>query len=158
VPEVRIRRAVPADLAAVTALGEELQAPHADHYPEIFVRHGMQDHWRKVLEAGDHAVFVAERGSAVIGVALAQLLDETSPNCHPMKLCRLNAIVVSASARGAGAGRALIETVEEFAREHGVKDLRLSVADFNDRAIELYERMGYRVRAHVMGKLIRETD
>jgi ribosomal protein S18 acetylase RimI-like enzyme len=149
---------VAADLPAITALGAELQAPHADRYPEIFVRSGMEDHWRKVLDAHDHAVFVAERGSSVIGVALAQLLDETSPNCHPMKLCRLNAIVVNEHARGTGAGRALIETVEAFARENGVTDIRLSVADFNESAIALYERMGYRIRAHVMGKLIGGSD
>jgi len=158
VPDFRIRRATASDLAAVNALEEELQGPHADHYPEIFVRTGMEEYCRKVLEAEDHAVFVAERDSKVIGVAVAQLMDETSPHCHPMKLCRLNSIVVNASARGSGAGRALIETVEAFARRHGVKDLRLSVADFNDSAIALYERMGYRVRAHVMGKLIGESD
>ena len=156
--DFRIRRAVPGDLAAINALGEELMGPHADHYPEIFLRTGMEEHWREVMGAEDHAVFVAERESRVIGVALAQLLDETSPHLHPMKVCRLNTIVVNEAARGSGAGRALIETVEDFARQHGAKDVRLSVADFNETAISIYERMGYKIRAHVMGKLIGETD
>ena len=156
--EVRIRRAVAADLPALEALGAQLQAPHADRYPEIFVRGGMLPYWQKCLEAGDHAILVAERGGAVIGVALAQLLDETSPNALPMKLCRLNMVVVNEKARGAGVGRLLIEAVEELARQSGARDIRLSVADFNHSAIAVYERMGYKVRAHVMGKLIGETD
>ena len=156
--DFHIRRAVPGDLAAVNALGEELMGPHADHYPEIFVRTGMEEHWREVIEAEDHGVFVAERESRVIGVALAQLLHETSPHLHPMKLCRLNSLVVNEAARGSGAGRALIEAVEAFARQAGARDIRLSVAEFNHGAIALYARMGYTVRLHVMGKLIGETD
>ena len=156
--DVRIRRASPSDLAAVNALFEELQGPHADHYPQIFVRTGTEDYCRAVLGAEDHAVFVAEREAATIGMAIAQLLDETSPHCFPMKLCRLNSIVVTEKARGTGAGRALIGEVEAFARQNGVRDLRLYVAEFNERAIELYERMGFRIRAHAMGKLIGETD
>ena len=133
-------------------------APHADRYPEIFLRTGMEPYWRKCLESADHAVFVAERDSSVIGMVVAQLLDETSPVCHAMKLCRLNTIVVDEGARGAGAGRALIEAVERFARESGAADIRLAVADFNERAISLYERLGYKIRAHNMGKLIGESD
>jgi ribosomal protein S18 acetylase RimI-like enzyme len=158
VADLIVRRANAGDLAAINALGEVLMGPHADRLPEIFLRDGMEPYWRKCLDAEDHAVFVAGRGSAVIGMAVAQLMDETSPVCHAMKLCRLNTIVVDETARGAGAGRALIEAVEAFARASGAADIRLSVADFNEEAIALYRRMGYTIRAHVMGKLIRETD
>ena len=150
--DVRVRRAVAADLPTINALGEELQGPHADRYPEIFVRTGLLPYWEKTLAAEDHAIFVAERDTVVIGLALAQLMDETSPVAHPMKFCRLNVIVVSEKARGAGAGSMLIRAVEEFARAAGVRDIRLSVAAFNDPAIGLYERMGYEIRFHIMGK------
>jgi len=158
VAEVIVRRARETDLGAINRLGEALMGPHADRLPEIFRRDGMEPYWRKCLDAEDHAVFVAERQSSVVGVALAQLMDETSPVCHAMKLCRLNTIVVDETARGAGVGRALIEAVEVYARESGAADIRLSVADFNEAAIAVYRRMGYTIRTHMMGKLIRETD
>jgi ribosomal protein S18 acetylase RimI-like enzyme len=158
VSDVQVRRASAADLRAVSALGEVLMVPHAQRYPEIFKSEGLEPYWTQCLEKPDHAVFVAVLGSSVVGMAVAQLMDETSPVCHAMRLCRLNVIVVDEKARGMGAGRALIETVEAFARANGVTDIRLSVADFNEAAIAVYERMGYRIRAHTMGKLIAETD
>jgi len=128
VSDLRIRRASAADLPAINALGKELMVPHAQHYPAMFRSDGLEPYWRECLEKPDYAVFVAERGSSVIGMAVAQMFDETSP------------------------------AVEEFARQGGARDIRLSVADFNHPAIALYEGLGYGIRTHMMGKLIGRKD
>ena len=41
---------------------------------------------------------------------------------------------------------------EAWAREQGAVDVRLAVADFNRRAMRLYEELGYVARSTVMGK------
>lgn len=156
--DVQVRRAAGSDLPAVEELTRLLQVQHAEHYPELFHRGHMGPYFERILDLPDHAVFVAERSGQVIGVAIAELMDEKSPNCHPMKVCRLNSIVVGEAARGTGAGRSLIEAVEDFARGSHVSDIRLAVADFNESAIGVYEHMGYKTRMHVMGKFIGEKD
>jgi ribosomal protein S18 acetylase RimI-like enzyme len=44
---------------------------------------------------------------------------------------------------GLGIGTALLDHFEAWAREHGIWRLELSVMAHNQRAIELYERLGY---------------
>lgn len=52
-------------------------------------------------------------------------------------------ITVGAAHRGNGVGRAMLETLEVWAREFGVERIQLRVFDTNARARALYERMGY---------------
>ena len=44
---------------------------------------------------------------------------------------------------GRGVGTALLDRFEAWAREHGIWRLELSVMAHNQRAIELYEQLGY---------------
>jgi RimJ/RimL family protein N-acetyltransferase len=52
-------------------------------------------------------------------------------------------ITVGAAHRGIGVGRAMLETLEVWAREFGVERIQLRVFDTNARGRGLYERMGY---------------
>ncbi|MGH2726323.1 MAG: GNAT family N-acetyltransferase, partial [Actinomycetota bacterium] len=52
-------------------------------------------------------------------------------------------ITVGAAHRGIGVGRAMLETLEVWAREYGVERIQLRVFDTNQRARVLYERLGY---------------
>jgi ribosomal protein S18 acetylase RimI-like enzyme len=57
---------------------------------------------------------------------------------------RLYSIAVSARARGAGIGRALLAAVERVAREYGRELMRLEVRKDNKAARALYKQHGYR--------------
>jgi GNAT superfamily N-acetyltransferase len=50
---------------------------------------------------------------------------------------------VSSSAEGHGAGRALVEAAEEWARFEGLELITLNVFANNQRARSVYERLGY---------------
>ncbi len=54
-------------------------------------------------------------------------------------------LTVAAAMRGIGVGRALMVTVEDWAREHGIRKIFLGVFTKNDRARALYDRLGYEV-------------
>jgi ribosomal protein S18 acetylase RimI-like enzyme len=45
-----------------------------------------------------------------------------------------------------------MSAIESWARENGAQDLRLNVWHFNQRAVKLYEELGFEMRAHTMGK------
>ena len=52
-------------------------------------------------------------------------------------------ITIAASARGVGVGRAMLETLETWAREFGVSRIALGVFPNNERALALYRSLGY---------------
>lgn len=59
-------------------------------------------------------------------------------------LARLYSIAVSASARGRGVGRRLVEAAEAAARDNASADLRLEVRRDNTASLALFRQMGYR--------------
>lgn len=44
------------------------------------------------------------------------------------------------------------QAAEAWARQRGAPDIRLNVWAFNQRALALYEELGYEVRSQVLGK------
>jgi ribosomal protein S18 acetylase RimI-like enzyme len=59
---------------------------------------------------------------------------------------RVEVLAVAAAARGAGIGTSLLTAVGEAARAAGAHALLLEVVDTNERALKLYERLGFRRR------------
>jgi ribosomal protein S18 acetylase RimI-like enzyme len=52
--------------------------------------------------------------------------------------------VVSRGVRSQGIGMALMRHVQAWAKEHGIRDIELLVAEFNTSAIAWYETLGFR--------------
>jgi RimJ/RimL family protein N-acetyltransferase len=52
-------------------------------------------------------------------------------------------ITITAPARGIGVGRAMLKTLESWAREFGVTRIALGVFPHNERALTLYRSLGY---------------
>ena len=61
--------------------------------------------------------------------------------------CLVEDVFVEGSARGAGLGRALIETAQERARAHGCTRMELDVNEENAAALALYRSFGFTDRA-----------
>ena len=53
-------------------------------------------------------------------------------------------LVVARESEGKGVGRALLDHVERWARDHGYREVVLDVFAGNQRAIAFFERQGYR--------------
>ena len=96
--------------------------------------------WRKNRRDWDEdgVWLVAE----VDGRIAASLGCERGRRPRERHLCEFG-ITVGRAYRGIGVGRAVIETLEVWAREVGVEKIMLRVFDTNTRARALYERMGY---------------
>ena len=55
----------------------------------------------------------------------------------------VDSLVVAQESEGKGVGRALLDYVERWAREHGYREVVLDVFAGNQRAVAFYERQGY---------------
>jgi RimJ/RimL family protein N-acetyltransferase len=106
------------------------------------------DAWRSVGEERrylralkrypDAAVFVALDGEQVVG-RLSVARDNHPASRHVADV----GLLVAASHRRRGIGRALLEQAVAWARDAGVRKLELHVFPWNEPAIRLYEAFGF---------------
>jgi RimJ/RimL family protein N-acetyltransferase len=139
---VEIRRARPSDAAALVELAEAVGSE-----PEGWLV--TDGSWRSVGEERRYlrtiaryphaAVIVAEDGDRVVG-RLSLARDAHPASAHVADL----GLMVAATHRRRGIGRALLEAAAQWARESGVRKLELHVLPYNAAAIALYEEFGFR--------------
>lgn len=92
--------------------------------------------WRERAAAG--RTFLARRAGQVVGV-VGYCTEEGREDER-----QLVSMWVDPYARGSGAAELLVAAVREAAAAEGARALTLFVADGNDRARRLYQRLGFR--------------
>ena len=138
---IRIRPARPEDAATLVALGTQVGREEGAWLLT-------SDAWRSVSEErrylralkryADAAVFVAEDAGQLVG-RLSLARDPHPASHHVADL----GILVAASHRGRGIGRALLEQAVAWARDAGVSKIELHVFPWNEPALRLYESFGF---------------
>ncbi|AMV44726.1 GNAT family N-acetyltransferase [Paraburkholderia caribensis] len=156
---ISYRRASIEDVFTICELGQILNASHHLARPDIYADAAAEfgrdkPHWLSSLEGEDRAAFLAEIGSKPVGFITIQVVRPISPLLQPMVVGRIGSVAVSEEIRGRGVGSCLIQLAEEWARKQGATDIRLTVWEFNEQAVDLYQELGYEIRAFEMGKRI----
>jgi RimJ/RimL family protein N-acetyltransferase len=152
---IEIRRADATDAEQLVELGRAVGSE-----PEGWLI--AVDGWRSVTDERRYlkairryphaAVYVAEDAGRIVG-RLSLSRDQHPASIHVADL----GLMVAASHRRRGIGRALLETAVMWAREADVTKLELHVFPWNEPAIALYEgfgfeREGYRRRHYRRGR------
>ena len=138
---VVVRPAQPADAAALVQLGAAV-----GREPEGWLIASAS--WRSVADERrylramkrfpDAAVLVADDEGLVVG-RLSIARDQHPASKHVADL----GLMVAASHRRRGIGRALLDAAVAWARDAGVRKLELHVFPHNEPAIRLYEDFGF---------------
>ncbi len=165
-PAIVVRDFHPDDAAAVARALVDSSIHHADLEPERYVvldperlaaryRAGQQ-HPRGVLP-NERASLVAEVDGVVVGI-----LDDhvaTPEGAHrPDRYGFIAELAVAAPARGRGAGAALLQAAEEWARARDCAYAALDYNARNERADRFYrQRMGYRPAGVIVIKDLRRA-
>jgi ribosomal protein S18 acetylase RimI-like enzyme len=133
-PNMHIREATPDDAAALAALCTELGYPSSEQ--QVLGR-------LTRLADRDHSLLVCEyaggRPVGLLDVHVRALLEE-DPYAE---VCTL---VVTEQARGAGAGKALLDEAARWTRERGLLKLWVRVSLWRERTPHFYESLGFRLR------------
>ena len=124
---VRVRAAVPDDLAALVAL--ENRTFDTDR---LSARQ-----WRRHIDNPSVQVLVARSNGHLLGSAVVFFRRSS-------RVARLYSIAIDAAARGRGFGEMLLAAAERAAVRRGSAELRLEVRRDNAAAQRLYEKLGYR--------------
>ena len=152
------REATATDLHALCALGEEVNAVHHAAFPAIFAGPGAADrdaaHWKGSIGRDDATTFVAESQGALIGFVTVGIVSESHSLLQPMRFGRVGSVGITASQRGRGIGRELMQRAQDWVALRGGAEVRLNVWAFNTHALHVYEELGYEVRSLFLVKAL----
>jgi ribosomal protein S18 acetylase RimI-like enzyme len=157
---VSIRRATPADMAAVGRLGALLVRLHHDLDLERFIpatprtEKSYGSFLGTQLEDPDIIILVAEQDGAVIGYTYAGV-EGTDYMSLRGPAGVLHDIVIDPNHREHGVGRMLLDATLEALKARGAKQVVLSTAENNEPAQRLFTRTGFR---RTMIEMTRELD
>lgn len=151
---IAIRPAEPTDAPELVALAAAVGGEAGDWLLATETWRPVADE-RRYLKAvrrhADAAVFVAVDGDRLVG-RLSLARDPHPASAHVADL----GLMVSASHRRRGIGRALLDAAVKWARMVGVDKLELHVFPWNEPAIRLYERYGFEREGLRRGHYLRD--
>jgi RimJ/RimL family protein N-acetyltransferase len=139
--EFLIRRAVPADAAGLAALARAVGSEPERWLISTSDWRGAgaeRRYLRAVRRSANASVFVAETAEGIVG-RLSLARDPHPASSHVADL----GLMVAASHRRRGIGRALLEQAVEWARQSSVSKLELHVFPHNEPALALYRAFGF---------------
>ena len=120
---------------------------HTSHDPVYATATGAEKTMRRFLadlaRNGYAFVFVAKVGDRMVGFISGEL-REGSPTFLPKTWASVDDVFVDPDHRNRGIGRALIASVEEWARQKGASGVSLQVAAANGRGRKFYGDLGFR--------------
>ncbi len=128
---ISFRRAARTDCPGLVGLIGELG------YPSSLA--SVQQRLGAILEREEHALFVAQDGNRLAGwVHVQEFHSLASERC-----ALISGLVVHEHARRSGIGRGLVECAEGWARERGLRSLRLRARESRTGAHAFYGRLGF---------------
>jgi len=149
-----IRLATPEDLQALCALYLEFHEFHVQGVPdrlsslgtpEIFDCSELIAVLRRIMQGEDSALFVAESGGCLVGLAEVHLCqDEPDPATVMHRYGYLQSLMVDAAFRRQGIATRLMAAAERWAQEHGAAEMRVQIWEFDGDPLPFYVRHGYR--------------
>lgn len=140
-----IRKARIEDLLAIQDLSAELFKIEQQRDPALKMdwpyKEGKEYFVERITKSG--VCFVAEEGGQIIGYQ-AGAIEESEVEWRPIRCVEAENMLVKEEFRGRGVGTALLKSLIEWAKEQGAQKVMVSAYASNERAIELYKRMGFK--------------
>lgn len=159
--DVRIRRARREDAKIIARYAQKLVLQHQSYNSKRFAQlagHAdMSRFYESQLEKKDVALLVAEQDETVVGFAYVQFEAENYVDLLS-NAWWIHDLYVDKSARGAGAGKLLVDEAVKIARTFGANKVMLSVAAQNEIAQKLFAQLGFETTMREMMLDLSESD
>ncbi len=143
---VTIRRAQQSDLDQLVTLWYELAELHAALLPEFALvptqEQSVRAHLAELLRDDRERVFVAEENGALIGY-INGAARENPPVFVEHYIGYIEDAIVTARSRRRGIGEQLVDAMNAWFRERGVRIIHLTAATGNPVSQAFWRKMGY---------------
>jgi GNAT superfamily N-acetyltransferase len=144
---VEIRPATLTDYEPICKLMAQIDALHRHTHPDRFreaqpvMEKAFLQSW---LDDTDKHIWVAEGNSGIGGMMMFTVRQAPDvPIFVSRTFIQLETLVVDERQQRRGIGRAFMEAVHQWGREHLISDIELVVWAFNEAAIAFYRYLGY---------------
>lgn len=141
-----IRRAETKDIPDIDRLLLQVLTVHHNGRPDLFkgnTRKYTDRELSDIIADDSRPIFVADDGGKVLGYAFCIFKQLKNDNILTnIKTLYIDDLCVDETERGKHIGKALFESVTEFARANGCYNLTLNVWSCNESAARFYEKCG----------------
>jgi GNAT superfamily N-acetyltransferase len=141
-----VRVATERDIAGMLELWRELESVQAPFriFPMVDDAEAMITRLlREAIDDPDARAFVIDGESRPIGMAVARMDEQGPRSMSSARIVELSRVVVSASERGRGLGRALIAAAAAFGRERGAAYMTAKLFSGNSAGRAFWEGLGF---------------
>ena len=150
-----IRQATQADYSDLCALFAEADTYHSQAAPHVFRPASgparTPEYIADILANENSRLFVAKSEGQVMGLVQVDIREAPDhPIMTPRRYAKVDSLIVGKEYRRSGIGQSLMKRVHQWAYERGVHEVELNVWEFNQGAIALYEKFGYKTAARRM--------
>ncbi len=111
-------------------------------------------HWRRSIASPHKRLFVAVRGSEVLGAVGVDLIVSRHRLAHVRRRVYLHSLFIVPAARRLGLAQRLTRLALDWGRGRGATQARLEMAAPNRSARRLYESVGFRVREMMFARAL----
>ena len=145
-----VRLATLNDAEIISALNAEVQTVHAEALPHLFKPASPEtfpaSFVRQLLADPDTRIFLGSLDDEPVGYLYAQIIKrpETALR-YAWEHLHIHHLSVHRTQHRRGCGRALIQAVIQFAKEHGITAITLDVWSFNTPARSFFTTQGFTV-------------
>ncbi len=136
---VRVRPAVPGDIAVLTMLLELLFSIEDDfNFDAAKHRIGLE----LLMNCPTACLLVAENSGEVVGMCSGQITISTAEG-GPALL--VEDVVVNPDSQGKNIGETLLQALSNWATDRGIQRLQLLADRKNDKALGFYKKLGWQI-------------
>ncbi len=153
--EVKIRKAEPRDAVKIAEMLIGIGALHHNGRPDIYkakLQKYNENDVLEILKDENSPIYVAaDENDEVAGYAFCQIKTvENNKALVDRKFMYIDDFCVDEKYRKQHIGKHLMETVAEEARKMKVESIELNVWEFNESAINFYEKCGFTTQRREM--------
>ncbi len=142
-----VRPAQRKDIPAINIIRKEVNELHSSGRPDIF-KPGfcgeLQNFALSFIDDENKGLLVYDDGDIKGFAMFTMVVKPESAYTLPRRFIHIEEFGVSSKYKRMGVGTALIEQIALFGKQRDFTKIELDVWEFNDEAIEFYEKLGYK--------------
>ena len=155
---MEVRFAKENELVRINELRKQVNDVHVEGKPDVF-KPGFSDELRDFINViwndPEQEIVVAVADDVICGFAIIHHINKPeNPFMKERDYLDIEEFCVDESWRRRGVGTELIAYIRDYALEHAIHRIELSVWTFNDAAINLYESMGFKSFRRYMNLIV----